>query len=84
MTHPREPNDLDAPDLLGQVELQIIDAAAHARTLYGDKADYVVGRTLPKHDYRFHANLPSGGCITFHTGATAEHIMSHLAEETTT
>jgi hypothetical protein len=63
------------------VQVTVIDVADSARQLYGDNADYIAGRKLPEHDYRFSAQTPTGGEITFNAGATAEDIAAYWQRE---
>jgi hypothetical protein len=69
--------DIDVP----LVHITVFDQAESARRLYGDRAGLVVGRPLPDHDYRFSANTPTGGEITFHRGATAADVAAYWRRE---
>lgn len=60
--------------------IRLVDVAAEAREMYGDNADYIAGRTLPEHEWRFEVTTGSGARCSFHLGATAEHIAAYLAE----
>lgn len=64
----------------GQLAVTIIDVAAQAREMFGDNADLIAGRQLAEHDYRFEAVTATGGRVTFHSDATAEHVMTYLTE----
>lgn len=63
------------------IEVTVIDQADSARQLFGDHADYIAGRPLPEHEYRFVAKTPTGGEITFHLGATAEDVAAYWRRE---
>lgn len=63
------------------IQITVIDQADSARQLFGDKAEYVVGRPLPEHDYRLTAKTPTGGEITFHRGATAHDVAAYWQRE---
>jgi hypothetical protein len=63
------------------ITVGIIDTAAQARLLYGDNADYIAGRKLPEHEYRLNATTPTGGTVTFHSGATAEDVAAYWQRE---
>jgi hypothetical protein len=75
----REDGEALGAVILAKVE--IIDAAEHARELYGEHADNIAGRKLPEHDYRFRMTTKTGARCTFHAGSTAGHIMEWLARE---
>lgn len=62
------------------IEIRIVDVAARARELFGDQADYIAGRPLPEHDYRFEVGSVDGRCMTFGNGDTAAHVAAYLAE----
>jgi hypothetical protein len=61
----------------GPLVVQIVDVAAQARAVYGDAADFIAGRTLPAHDYRFRLATPAG-LVTFGTAATAADIATRM------
>jgi hypothetical protein len=66
--------------------LTVEDVAASARELFGvEVAEMIANGPLPKHDWRFKVAYGTGadrsGRITFHTGATAEHVAAYLARE---
>lgn len=65
---------------LNAVTVRIVDVATEAREMYGDDAEYMAGRPLPAHDYRFEVVGPDGTRITFHAGAalSAEAILAEL------
>lgn len=63
------------------VEVTVIDQADSARQLFGENAEYVIGRPLPEHDYRLTAKTPTGGEITFHQGATADDVAAYWRRE---
>lgn len=59
------------------VTIRIIDAAAEARRAG-------LGDLIPdgaEHDYRLAADTPTGGEITFHRGATADHVIAYWRRE---
>lgn len=74
---------LEAPNLLGETTLLLIDAAENARQLYGgqEQASYVVGRELEAHSYRFELVWPDGGNTTFAVNSTAEHVFHALQRQ---
>lgn len=59
--------------------ITVIDVAMDARMLWGDKADYVAGRILPDHDYRFELRYPDGARATMHVGAMAGDVAADVA-----
>ncbi len=67
---------------LDEITVNIVDVAAHARALYGEKsAAYIAGRPLPEHDYRIEivaGNEEQHTRVTFHRGArlSAEDIIA--------
>lgn len=64
--------------------LRIIDNAAQARKLYGDQADYVAGRNLPEHEYRFELVITGDDTraeVSLHDGATAPHVVAYLEQD---
>lgn len=63
------------------VTITLIDQAKSARQLYGDKAEFIAGRPLPEHEYRFQATTPTGGEICFHRGATADDVAAYWKRE---
>jgi TPP-dependent pyruvate/acetoin dehydrogenase alpha subunit len=63
------------------VTVTVIDLADSARQLYGENADYIAGRKLPEHDYRFSAQTPTGGEISFAEGTTAADIAAYWRRE---
>jgi hypothetical protein len=63
------------------VTVEVIDLTDSARQLYGDKADYIAGRKLPDHDYRFSLKTPTGGEVTFESDATAGRVAEYCARE---
>lgn len=68
---------------LEDITVRIIDVAADARRLYGDKADEIAGGPLPEHDYRFEVTADNGTNktnITFARGSVfrAEGILTYL------
>lgn len=71
---------LEAPAL---ARVEIIDVAEHARQIYGgqEKADYITGRTLPEHDYRFRGVSPAGRESSYHDDATATHVMQAIEHD---
>jgi hypothetical protein len=59
--------------------LRIVDVAAHARELFGEKgAAFIIGRPLPEHDYRFEVDTPTGGEMTLAAGDTAADVAASL------
>jgi hypothetical protein len=60
--------------------IRIVDLAAKARAVYGDQADYVAGRTLPEHDYRFEVVEANGTRISFAEAATAAYVIRFIEE----
>ncbi len=62
-------------------DVHIIDAAEHARQIFGDKADEILGVPLPEHDYRIEMILASQARVTFARGATADHVAAYLERE---
>lgn len=70
-----------AEDGRPEAVIGVVDVAAHAREIFGDKADLIAGRPMPETDWRFEATLPNGASVTFHRGATAEHVAAYLARE---
>lgn len=61
-------------------EIRVVDVAAQAREAFGSHAEAIAGRPLPEHDFRFEAVTATGAQVTFHAGATAEHIATYLKE----
>lgn len=66
---------------LSEITVRVIDAAAKARELYGDQADYITNRTLPEHDYRLEISYSNGersgqACLAVGESVTAEQILA--------
>ena len=72
--------------------LSLVDCAAEFRELYGDDAEDAAlrlhRRLLPAQDWRFMVEYgphpdgdPRNGRVTFHDGATAEHVATYLERE---
>lgn len=59
--------------------LRIIDAAEDFRKLFG-RVEFM-GRDVSTPDYRFEIDTPTGGTVTFHAGATADHVREYLQRE---
>lgn len=78
---------MNATDPLGDIHLitvTVVDISDTARRLYGDKAAEIaglMGRVMPEHDYRFKAATPTGGEVSFHQGASADHIAAYWERE---
>lgn len=62
------------------VEITVVDVAETARRVLRDP-EAITGRPMPEHDYRFSAKTPTGGEITFHRGATADHVADYWRRE---
>ena len=62
------------------IAVTVVDIADTARRVYGDRFEEIFRRPLPEHDYRFSVQTPTGGEITFHEGATAEHVAADDGE----
>ncbi len=65
----------------GEITIRVIDAAANARELYGDKADYITNRTLPEHEYRLEISYSKAErkgqiCLPAGASVTAEQILA--------
>jgi hypothetical protein len=65
------------------VAVTVVDVAETARRLFGGKgpAEFIAGRPLPEHDYRLKAKTPTGGEVSFHRGATADHVAEYWRRE---
>lgn len=61
------------------MNLRIVDVAADFRKTFGD-LDFN-NQPLPEHDYRLEIDTPSGGLVTFHQGATADHVKEYMRRE---
>lgn len=72
---------------LEDITIKIIDVAAEARQMYGDKvATEIANGFLPEHDYRFEAIADNGTnktSVTFARGSVfrAENILRYLNRE---
>ena len=62
-------------------KVSVIDASAHARELYGDDAEGILGIRLPAHDYRFVIEARNGKRCTFGSSAKASEVMAWLERE---
>jgi hypothetical protein len=68
------------------ISVSVVDVAAQARELYGAEVYAGIMRDLhgiaaPEHDYRFEWDTPTGGKVTFHENATAEHVALYVGRE---
>lgn len=46
---------------LKDITIKLVDAAEEVRQLYGEKAEYVVGRPIPEKDLRFEVTAECDG-----------------------
>jgi hypothetical protein len=74
-----------------RILIELADVAADAREMYGDAAREMFPN-MPEYDWRFQATFLDGrvttgsddethGRVTFHVGATAEHVAAHLKRD---
>ncbi len=64
--------------------LRLVDAAAVLRAMYGDSAEHIIGRKLPRHNWRFEVDYVVGdrkGSVGFHAAATADYVVKVLQRE---
>jgi hypothetical protein len=63
--------------------IKIIDAQGDPVRLFGEEgAVQISGRPLsPGGDWRLEATTPAGGSVTFHSGATADDVVSYWKRE---
>jgi hypothetical protein len=61
-------------------EIVLVDIADKARREYGDRADWLTGRQLPEHEWRF-VVTSAAGLSTFPVGATADQVAAALARD---
>jgi hypothetical protein len=76
-------DELDA-DVIATVD--VIDVTAHAIKVYGsrEQAEEMLpefARPMLAHDYRFEARRSNGASVTFHPGATAQHVAEYFKRE---
>lgn len=64
-----------------KVKLSLIDVAEEFRKNFGDKADQILGRPVPEHDWRWCIEYGDGGEVTYARRATAEQVASEMIEK---
>jgi len=61
--------------------IKLTDVAGEARAMFGDQADYVAGRKLPDHDWRFEIIFESGAQISMNSDADATQVAAAIDRE---